>query len=164
MCQYSSCQWTPLVEQSPLFTAFDAPILQSGLWFGIRPFVMSQSVPPAGLISGLHSSLCDAEPEAAAPASVNELVMSTLQGNQPLACTCERACEWTGERQLARLSWPLKSSVFKGPALKPFLVSSSKATDGSPESNAFYLALCLIPPTETPGFSFWLKLRICLTF
>lgn len=98
VCQYVSIQFMsmnppPPVEQSPLFTAFDAPILQSGLWFGNRPFVMSQSVPPAGLISGLHSSLCDAEPEAAAPASVNELVMSTLQGHQPLACTCERACE-----------------------------------------------------------------------
>lgn len=79
----------PLDEQSPLFTVFHAPILQSGLWFGNRPFVMSQSVPLAGLISGLHSALCDAEPEAAAPVSVNELVMSTLQGNQPLACTCE---------------------------------------------------------------------------
>lgn len=92
-CQYVSIQYMsmnpPLDEQSPLFTAFHAPILQSDLWFGNRPFVMSQSVPLAGLISGLHSALCDAEPEAAAPVSVNELVMSTLQGNQPPVCTCE---------------------------------------------------------------------------
>lgn len=80
MCQHVN--EPPLDEQSPLFTAFDAPILRRGLWFENRPFVMSQSVPLAGLMSGLHSALCDAEPEAAAPVSVNEEVMSTLQGNQ----------------------------------------------------------------------------------
>lgn len=129
---------------------------------------MSQSVMLAGL--DFQSPRCsvrkcwDAEPGAAAPVRVNELVMRTLLGNQPLAC--EWVCEWTGECQLAKLNWTRKCCIFKGTALKPFLGLCFCFFPVSylPQNYTFRLALCLSPPSETQSFSFRLRLMMCLPF